>query len=144
MADRSEDDSDRSSKRIKPDDVETALVPALMQNEIVAVSKPRDSNRTSNLEAPNMLLSGHESAIYSISFSPTGKSLASSALDGSIFLWEVFGSCKNYNVLEGHKNAVLELKWTEEGKIVSCSADKTVAVWDANKGCRLRKFSEHT
>ena len=46
--------------------------------------------------------------------------------------------------MTGHKGAVLELHWCERGSIVSCSADKTVATWDANKGLRTRKFAEHT
>ena len=59
-------------------------------------------------------------------------------------MWDVYGECKNYNVLTGHKNAVLELKWTSENKIISASADKTVAIWDANSGRRQRKLIEHT
>ena len=62
----------------------------------------------------------------------------------SAVLWDVYGECKNYNVLEGHKNAVLQLKWTPENRIISVSADKTVAVWDANSGRRQRKLIEHT
>ena len=34
--------------------------------------------------------------------------------------------------------------WPTANSIVSCSADKTVATWDANKGIRTRKFLEHT
>ena len=60
-------------------------------------------------------------------------------------LWEVYGDCKNYNVLSGHKNAVVEVKWIPATPhIVSASADKTVALWDANKGTRIRKYSDHT
>jgi Prp8 binding protein len=33
-------------------------------------------------------------------------------------LWEVYGESKNYNVLEGHTNAVLDLKWAPDGKKV--------------------------
>lgn len=51
-----------------------------------------------------------------------------------IVLWDISGGCKNYNMLKGHKNAVLEVKWSTEASIVSCSADKTVAVWNANSG----------
>lgn len=61
-----------------------------------------------------------------------------------IDLWEVYGECKNYNILEGHKNAVLEVHWPTKSSLVSCSADKTVAVWDANKGIRTRRYSQHT
>ena len=57
-------------------------------------------------------------------------------------LWDVYGECKNYNVLTGHKNAILEVKWDGD-KLLSCSADKTVALWDANKGARIRKYTDH-
>lgn len=43
-----------------------------------------------------------------------------------VVLWEVQGECKNYNVLHGHKNAILEAKWLTDAFIVSVSADKTV------------------
>lgn len=42
-------------------------------------------------------------------------------------LWEVAGDSKNYNVLTGHKNAVLEVQWSSSSSsLISCSADKTV------------------
>ena len=42
-------------------------------------------------------------------------------------LWDVAGESKNYNVLTGHKNAVLEVKWSSSlNTLISCSADKTV------------------
>jgi len=62
----------------------------------------------------------------------------------STVLWDVYGNCQNYNVLSGHKSAVLQVCWPTASGIVSCSADKTVACWDANKGIRTRKFLEHT
>ena len=63
---------------------------------------------------------------------------------GNIVLWDIFES-KNYNVLSGHKNAVLEVKWSnhDHNEILSCSADKTVALWDSNRGQRVKKFAEH-
>jgi Prp8 binding protein len=58
-------------------------------------------------------------------------------------LWNVYGDCSNYNVLSGHKNGVLEVKWTNTNKIVSCSADKSVILWDANRGEKIRKYNSH-
>lgn len=46
--------------------------------------------------------------------------------------------------MSGHKGAVLQVCWPAPSSIVSCSADKTVATWDASKGIRTRKFLEHT
>lgn len=60
-----------------------------------------------------------------------------------LVLWDVYGDCRNYNVLSGHKNAVLEVHWTPDC-LLSCSADKTVALWDANKGTRVRKYGAHS
>jgi len=100
--------------------------------------------RKSSLLTEDVVLSGHEGAVLSISFDPTGKHLCSGSFDRQIFLWDVYGECKNYNVLRGHKNAVLEVKWPTESTIVSCSADKTVAIWNANTGTRIRKLTEHT
>jgi Prp8 binding protein len=59
-----------------------------------------------------------------------------------LVLWNVYGDCGNYNVLTGHQNAVLEVKWSGD-HLLSCSADKTVALWDANRGTRIRKYAEH-
>ncbi len=62
------------------------------------------------MAAPTLSLSGHEGAIYSLSFSPGGEYLASASFDHKVFLWDVYDeNCKNYNVLSGHKNAVLEV-----------------------------------
>ena len=60
-------------------------------------------------------------------------------------LWDVYGDNQNYNVLTGHRNAVLEVKWSklQPQQIVSCSADKTLVIWDANKGVSVRKLAEH-
>lgn len=47
-------------------------------------------------------------------------------------LWNVYGDCENYNVIEGHKNAVLDVHWTYDStQIISASADKTIGLWDA-------------
>lgn len=56
----------------------------------------------------------------------------------------MFGECENFNVLEGHKNAVLDLQWNLSGsKIVTASADKTVGLFDANRGQRTKKYTGH-
>jgi len=120
---------------------------------LVKRSKQEDSQlivkegpkRTSNLQAPIMLLTGHNGAVFSCRFSPSGSSLVSSSFDQSIFLWNVYNDCQNYNVLKGHKGAVLEVDWSRDGStIVSAATDKTGSLWDAETGQRIKKLKGHT
>jgi len=96
------------------------------------------------LPSPTLLLTGHKEAVYSLSFDPTGCYLASAGMDRAVMLWDVKGGGHNYNIMEGHKNAILEVKFVDASRLVTCSADKTVALWDANKGVRIRKWATHS
>jgi len=101
--------------------------------------------RTSSLQAPIMLLTGHKAEVYSCKFSPDGKHLASGSFDKQIFLWNVYGDCENYLVFKGHQNAVMEVHWSVDGShVFSASADKTMAVWDVEAGQRVKKCVGHT
>ncbi|GAB9469613.1 hypothetical protein Gpo141_00006886 [Globisporangium polare] len=114
-----------------------------VDQQVVTAKKLND--RTSGLAAPTMLLTGHSAAVYSLKFDPSGQHAASSSFDRSILLWDVYGECRNYNVLSGHKNAVLEVQWTyDSAQVISASADKTVGVWDAQTGRRVKKFAGHS
>lgn len=100
--------------------------------------------RTSSLDAPIMLLTGHGGAVFSMKFNPQGTVIASGAHDKEIFLWNVQGDCDNFMVLKGHRNAILDLHWTNDGsQIISASPDKTVRAWDAETGKQIKKMAEH-
>lgn len=59
-------------------------------------------------------------------------------------LWNVYGNCNNYAQLKGHGNAILELDWSIDAThIFSASADKSVFIWDAELGSRVKKFKGH-
>uniref|UniRef100_A0ACD5UHW8 Uncharacterized protein n=1 Tax=Avena sativa TaxID=4498 RepID=A0ACD5UHW8_AVESA len=106
---------------------------------------PGGKQRSSSLEAPIMLLTGHQSAVYCMKFNPAGTVIASGSHDKDIFLWYVHGDCKNYMVLRGHKNAILDLQWTSDGtQIISASPDKTLRVWDVETGKQVKKMAEHS
>jgi len=141
---REEDtDADGGALKRAKFDPAYALVAVPQTSSALIATSSLDPGRTSSLMTPEVSLLGHEGAIYSLAFDPSGQHLCSGSFDKQIFLWDVFGECKNYNILSGHKNAVLQVAWPTSGSIVSCSADKTVACWDANKGVRLRKLVEH-
>lgn len=138
---------------------ERALVPHSHQALISSVNYHNSSlivhhqsnHRTSSLPAPELTLTGHEGAVYGIAFDPQGQHLASAGLDRKIFLWDLFPKsgaesegCVNYNVLSGHKNAILQLLWSNANQLITCSADRTIALWDSQQGTRIRKYHEHS
>jgi|MDTB01.2.fsa_nt_gb Prp8 binding protein len=148
----------KSSRKetVREDDRQDETVTAQAADQALVLheeSTPRVLNlapgRVSELLGPNVQLKGHGGAIYSCAFDPSGALLASGSMDKNILLWDVFSKdgCTNYNVLTGHKGAILEVKWLPSSAsspaLVSCSSDKTVSLWDADKGVRLRKMEEH-
>jgi len=101
--------------------------------------------RISGLLAPNMKLTGHESHIYTAKFNAAGTQLASSGKDKLLFIWNVFGECKNTVVLKGHQNSILEIWWSWNGEqLYTASADKTGGVFDIEAGERIKKMRDYT
>ncbi|KAK1266743.1 Protein SPA1-RELATED 3 [Acorus gramineus] len=121
-----------------------SVVPAAPGTLQLAPTGPNGRPRTSSLEAPVMLLTGHQNAIYTMKFNPSGTAIASGSHDRDIFLWNVHGDCKNFMVLKGHKNAILDVQWTTDGcQIISASPDTTLRAWDAETGKQVKKMAEH-
>ena len=48
--------------------------------------------------------------------------------------------CLQHLSLPGHTGAILQLQFTKDGKnVVTCSTDKTMALWDLEAGTRVRR-----
>ena len=86
-------------------------------------------------------LTGHSSYVYSVAFSPDGKTLASASADQTIKLWNLEGQL--LHTLTGHSQLVYSVAFSPDGKtLASASADDTIKLWtilDLNellvKGC---------
>eukprot|EP01134_Creolimax_fragrantissima_P000147 CFRG0147T1 len=106
---------------------------------------PANLQRTSNLLAPTMLLTGHSGAVNCGAFSPDGNIIASGSYDKSVFLWNSTGECENYMVLAGHTGAVMEVHFASRGEeLLSASTDKFLALWNVETGERIKKLRGHT
>jgi Prp8 binding protein len=130
-----------------------AVVPYQQQQPVSAL-------RTSSLSSPTLQLTGHTGSVYAVEYSPSGQTLLSTSFDKTCLLWShgggvgdgdggdygetSSGNYENYNVLQGHKNAVLDCAWLDEESVATASADKTVQLWDVLTGTRLRKWQEHS
>ncbi|RUS35630.1 hypothetical protein BC938DRAFT_475185 [Jimgerdemannia flammicorona] len=110
-----------------------------------AVSIVGTIKRTSGLQAPIMLLSGHGGDVFSCRFDPSGQHIASAGFDRQILLWNTYGDCVNYGLIKGHTGSIMELNWSRDGShIFTCSTDKTLGLWDVVTGQRVKKFKGHT
>jgi WD40 repeat protein len=79
-------------------------------------------------------LQGHTGAVYSITWSPDGKTLASGSGDRTVKLWDA-ATGKLLATLQGHTGAVYSVAWSPDGKtLASGSDDRTVRLWDVAAG----------
>ena len=88
-------------------------------------------------------LEGYTEDVYSVAWSPDGKTLASASFDGSVRLWEP-ASGKLLATLQG-SSAFASVAWSPDGKILaSAPIDGTVKLWEAASGKLLATLQGHT
>jgi len=90
-------------------------------------------------------LPGHTSWIYSLAFSPDGRTLASGGWDEWIRLWDLETGAERA-VLEGHKSEVYCLAFSPDGKTLasgSANNSSVVKLWDVATGSEQTELVGH-
>jgi WD40 repeat protein len=89
------------------------------------------------------VLSGHAGTVWSVSFSPDGKRVASGGSDGAVKIWNIDPQTPTpdrgqvIHNLVGHTSGVQSLRFHPDGtRLASGCAGGTVKVWDAIHGQR--------
>jgi WD40 repeat protein len=84
----------------------------------------------------------HEGYVFTVTFSPDSRRIASS--DGqTVRVWDAETGAQ-LRQLRGHEDAVNSVAFSPDGRrIASCSGDRTVRVWDAQTGSELRQLRGH-
>jgi WD40 repeat protein len=103
-------------------DVSTALKPGLGEGEGTGVASRQ------LIDQP---LTGHSFGVSSVAFSPDGKTLASSARDGAIILWDAASRQPIGQPLSGHSGVANSVAFSPDGKtLASGNTDGAIILWD--------------
>ncbi|ODV58936.1 WD40 repeat-like protein [Ascoidea rubescens DSM 1968] len=97
---------------------------------------------------PDLILQGHEGPILTSRFNGDGTLIASGGMDRNLFIWKFPHNSTDLSVvnlckLSGHKNAITSLKWfrNDNERIITSSADNTLALWDLKSCKKIKKFT---
>jgi WD40 repeat protein len=89
-------------------------------------------------------LVGHKDYVWSVTWSPDRKRLATASRDHTARVWDA-ASGKELLTLRGHTNDVMCVAWSPDGKrLATASLDQTAKVWDAESGKELLSLSGHS
>jgi len=99
-----------------------------------------------NAEAQQSLrtLKGHRAKVYSVTYSPNGKYLASGGSDQTVRLWDA-NTGKLLHTYQGHQGSVLVVRFSPDGKnLASGSADGTIKIWGTTSGVVVKTLEGHS
>jgi WD40 repeat protein len=93
--------------------------------------------------SPIRVLSGHEEWVVGLSWSASGRFLASASDDRTARLWDML-AMREITVLRGHDNWVDAVAWSPDERFaVTGSADRTARIWEAATGRQIAVLSGH-
>ncbi len=90
-----------------------------------------------------LILSAHESWVWSVSFSPDGQTLASCSQDHTAKIWDIrTGQC--LRTLQGGDYIIRSVQFSPDGQtLASGHGDATARLWDVHTGACLKTFQGH-
>ncbi|KND00858.1 uncharacterized protein SPPG_03962 [Spizellomyces punctatus DAOM BR117] len=85
------------------------------------------------------VLEGHTAGVVCLHFND--KILASGSVDGSIRVWNLGAGC--CFTLSGHRDWVNKVQIIDKTRLISCSDDATVKMWNLETRQEIRTFRDH-
>jgi WD40 repeat protein len=77
-----------------------------------------------------IVLKGHESSLWSASFTPDGRRVVTASEDGTVRVWDV-GSGDQLAIFQGHTGSVRVAAFNPDGsQLITASTDETARLWN--------------
>lgn len=81
------------------------------------------------------VLKGHTDAVYSLAFSPDGKTLASAGVEGTVQLWDTETARSRNTLKPERRSGIHSLGFSPDGRtLASGHQDGTIILWNASTG----------
>ena len=126
------------------DDPERSILLALQAEETVHTMEAENALHRSILTSRVELVLHHDAQVWSVTFSPDGKRVATASQDQTAKVWDA-ATGKLLLTLRGHTESVNGIIYSPDGKrIATTSDDSTAKVWDATTGELLLTLLGHT
>ena len=84
------------------------------------------------LEIKTQIEKAHGNSVFSLAYSPDGKTLLSGGRDAMLRVWDLEAENKMIQNLPAHRFTINHILWHPNGKyFFTASRDKTIKIWDA-------------
>ncbi len=89
------------------------------------------------------VISGHQSAVTDVEFSPDGNNLLTSSRDGTARIWDIKNTRKLPIVLDDHQDWVMTAAYNRDGsQIITGSKDNFIRIWQVNPSNLAERICE--